>query len=107
MATPTCHGFSSVGSYLLSLFLQGQVNHLLKSSEEQDHFPVKAGFVNDDGAKYQSINDRTERDSGTDTEVVDKESVINATLKQLRSLGVTIESPGRMKKNTHKVENAR
>ncbi|XP_021260345.1 SCL-interrupting locus protein isoform X2 [Numida meleagris] len=86
--------------------LLGQVNHLLKSSEEQDHFPVKAGFVNDDGAKYQSMDDTTERDSGMDTEVVDKESVINATLKQLRSLGVTIESPSRMKKNTHKVENA-
>ncbi|POI28627.1 hypothetical protein CIB84_007623, partial [Bambusicola thoracicus] len=86
--------------------LLGQVNHLLKSSEEQDHCSVKAGFVDDDGTKYQSINDRTERDSGTDTEVVDKESVINATLKQLRSLGVTIESPGRMKKHTHKVDNA-
>ncbi|XP_052521898.1 SCL-interrupting locus protein [Tympanuchus pallidicinctus] len=86
--------------------LLGQVNHLLKSSEEQDHFPVKAGSVNGDDAKYQSIDDGTERDSGTDTEVVGKESVISATLKQLRSLGVTIESPSRMKKNTHKVENA-
>ncbi|OXB68557.1 hypothetical protein ASZ78_000494 [Callipepla squamata] len=85
--------------------LLGQVNHLLKSSEEQDHLPVKAGLVNDD-VKYQSVSDRIETDSGTDTEVVDKESVISATLKQLRSLGVTIESPSRMKKNTHKVENA-
>ncbi|XP_065595292.1 SCL-interrupting locus protein [Cyrtonyx montezumae] len=81
--------------------LLGQVNHLLKFSE--DHLPVKAG--NDD-VKYQSVHDRTETDSGTDTEVVDKESVISATLKQLRSLGVKIESPSRMKKNTPKVENA-
>lgn len=45
--------------------------------------------------------------SETDTGVVDKERVISATLKQLKSLGVTIDSPGNMKQNTHKVENAR
>uniref|UniRef100_A0A8C8AYV4 STIL centriolar assembly protein n=1 Tax=Otus sunia TaxID=257818 RepID=A0A8C8AYV4_9STRI len=86
--------------------LLGQVNHLLKSSEEQDHLPVKPGFVNDDGPKYQDIDDTTEMASEVDTGVVDKESVISATLKQLKSLGVTIDSPGKMKKNTHKVENA-
>ncbi|XP_072723120.1 SCL-interrupting locus protein [Ciconia boyciana] len=86
--------------------LLGQVNHLLKSSEEQDHLPVKAGFANDDGPKYQNIDDTTEMASETDMGVVDKESVISATLKQLKSLGVTIDSPGKMKKNTHKVENA-
>ncbi|KAM6066442.1 SCL-interrupting locus protein [Chlamydotis macqueenii] len=86
--------------------LLGQVNHILKSSEEQDHLPLKSGFVNDDGPKYQDIDDKTEIASETDTGVVDKESVINATLKQLKSLGVTIDSPGKMKKNTHKVENA-
>uniref|UniRef100_A0A8C5U2T1 STIL centriolar assembly protein n=1 Tax=Malurus cyaneus samueli TaxID=2593467 RepID=A0A8C5U2T1_9PASS len=32
--------------------------------------------------------------------------VISATLRQLKSLGVTMDSPGSMKKNTHKVENA-
>ncbi|KAM9186612.1 SCL-interrupting locus protein [Mergus octosetaceus] len=85
--------------------LLGQVNHLLKSSEEQDHLPVKTGFVND-GPNYQSGDDATEQDSEADMGVVDKESVISATLKQLRSLGVTIESPSKMKKNTHKVENA-
>uniref|UniRef100_A0A8D0EMH8 STIL centriolar assembly protein n=1 Tax=Strix occidentalis caurina TaxID=311401 RepID=A0A8D0EMH8_STROC len=86
--------------------LLGQVNHLLKSSEEQDHLPVKPGFVNDDGPKYQDIDDTTEMASEIDTGMVDKESVISATLKQLKSLGVTIDSPGKMKKNTHKVENA-
>ncbi|XP_050756671.1 SCL-interrupting locus protein [Gymnogyps californianus] len=86
--------------------LLGQVNHLLKSSEEQDHLPVKSGFVNDDGPKCQDIADITETASETDTGVVDKESVISATLKQLKSLGVTIDSPGKMKTNTHKVENA-
>lgn len=69
--------------------------------------PVKSGFVNDDGPKYQHIDDKTEMASETDVGVVDKESVISATLKQLKSLGVTIDSPGKMKKNTHKVENAR
>lgn len=68
---------------------------------------VKSGFVNDDGPKYQDIDNKTEMASETDTGVVDKESVISATLKQLKSLGVTIDSPGKMKTNTHKVENAR
>ncbi|XP_019329682.1 PREDICTED: SCL-interrupting locus protein [Aptenodytes forsteri] len=86
--------------------LLGQVNHLLKSSEEKDHLPVKAAFVNDDGPEYQNIDDTTEMASETGTGAVDKESVISATLKQLKSLGVTIDSPGKMKKNTHKVENA-
>ncbi|XP_005238443.3 SCL-interrupting locus protein [Falco peregrinus] len=86
--------------------LLGQVNHFLKSSEEQDRLPVKSGFVNGDSPKYQGINDTTEMASETDTGVVDKESVISATLKQLKSLGVTLDSPGKMKKNTHKVENA-
>ncbi|XP_009068879.1 PREDICTED: SCL-interrupting locus protein [Acanthisitta chloris] len=86
--------------------LLGQVNHLLKSSEEQDHLLIKSGFVNDDGPKYQDVDNTTEVASEADTGVVDKESVISATLKQLKSLGVTMDSPGRMKKDTHKVENA-
>ncbi|XP_062437266.1 SCL-interrupting locus protein [Rhea pennata] len=84
--------------------LLGQVNHLLKSSE-QDHLPVKAGFVNDGGPRQQSI-DAKERDSKSDADVVDKDSVISATLKQLQNLGVAIDSPSEMKKNIHKVENA-
>ncbi|KAM6415071.1 SCL-interrupting locus protein [Rhynochetos jubatus] len=86
--------------------LLGQVNHLLKSSEEQDPLPVKAGFDNDDGPKYQNIDGTTEMASETDKGAVNKESVISATLKQLKSLGVTIDSPGKVKKHTHKVENA-
>ncbi|NXB03743.1 STIL protein, partial [Cnemophilus loriae] len=85
--------------------LLGQVNYLLKTSEEQDHLSLKSGFV-DDGPKYQDIDDTGEVASETDTGGVDKESVISATLKQLRSLGVTVDPPGNMKENTHKVENA-
>ncbi|XP_010211076.1 PREDICTED: SCL-interrupting locus protein [Tinamus guttatus] len=86
--------------------LLGQVNHLLKSSEEQNRLPVKAGCANDGGPTYQNIDDTREKDSELDTDVVDKESVISATLKQLRNLGVAIESPGEMKENTRKVESA-
>ncbi|OPJ76708.1 SCL-interrupting locus protein [Patagioenas fasciata monilis] len=86
--------------------LLGQVNQLLKSSEEQDHLPVESRFANDDCPEHQDIDDTTETASETDTGVVDKESVISATLKQLKSLGVAIDSPGKMKKDTHKVENA-
>ncbi|NWR99212.1 STIL protein, partial [Motacilla alba] len=86
--------------------LLGQVNHLLKTSEEQNRLPLKSGFVVDDGPVHQDIGDTAEVASGTDTGGVDKESVISATLKQLRSLGVTVDSPGSMKENTHKVENA-
>ncbi|KFV93010.1 SCL-interrupting locus protein, partial [Fulmarus glacialis] len=80
--------------------LLGQVNHLLKS------LLFKPGFVHEDGPKCQNIDDTIEVASETDMGVVDKESVISATLKQLKSLGVTVDSPGKMKKNTHKVENA-
>nr|XP_021155752.1 SCL-interrupting locus protein isoform X1 [Columba livia] len=86
--------------------LLGQVNQLLKSSEDQDHLPVESRFANDDCPEHQDIDDATETASETDTGVVDKESVISATLKQLKSLGVMIDSPGKMKKDTHKVENA-
>ncbi|NXX31076.1 STIL protein, partial [Nicator chloris] len=86
--------------------LLGQVNHLLKTSAEQDHLALKSGFVIDDGPTYQGIDDTAEVASETDTGGVDRESVISATLKQLRSLGVTVDSPGSMKENTHKVENA-
>uniref|UniRef100_A0A8C3TWN1 STIL centriolar assembly protein n=1 Tax=Catharus ustulatus TaxID=91951 RepID=A0A8C3TWN1_CATUS len=86
--------------------LLGQVNHLLKTSEQQDHLPLKSGFVIDDGPAYQDIDDTAEVASETGTGGVDKESVISATLKQLRSLGVAVDSPGSMKENTHKVESA-
>ncbi|NXQ56874.1 STIL protein, partial [Anthoscopus minutus] len=86
--------------------LLGQVNHLLKTSEEQDHLPLKSGFVIDDGPVYQDIDDTAEVASEAGTGGVDKESVISATLKQLRSLGVTVDSPGSIKENTRKVENA-
>uniref|UniRef100_A0A8C3QXZ9 STIL centriolar assembly protein n=1 Tax=Cyanoderma ruficeps TaxID=181631 RepID=A0A8C3QXZ9_9PASS len=86
--------------------LLGQVNHLLKTSEEQDHLPLKSGFVIDDGPTHQDIDDAAEVASEADTGGVDKESVLSATLKQLRSLGVTVDSPGSVKENTHKVESA-
>ncbi|XP_074858672.1 SCL-interrupting locus protein [Carettochelys insculpta] len=83
----------------------GQVNHFLKaSSEKSDYLPIKQGMVRNDSIACQDINDPKERSSVLG--LTDKDSVISATLKQLRNLGVRIESPDKMKKNVHKVENA-
>uniref|UniRef100_A0A8C3RZI3 SCL-interrupting locus protein n=1 Tax=Chelydra serpentina TaxID=8475 RepID=A0A8C3RZI3_CHESE len=85
----------------------GQVNHFLKSSsEESDHSSTKQTMVGNDGTTCRNINDTKERSSVSDPGLTDKDSVISATLKQLRNLGVKIESPDKMKKNAHKVENA-
>ncbi|KAM7161537.1 SCL-interrupting locus protein isoform 1-T2 [Macrochelys suwanniensis] len=85
----------------------GQVNHFLKSSsEESDHPSTKQTMVGNDGTTCRNSNDTKERRSVSDPGLTDKDSVISATLKQLRNLGVKIESPDKMKKNAHKVENA-
>ncbi|XP_067391603.1 SCL-interrupting locus protein isoform X2 [Emydura macquarii macquarii] len=85
----------------------GQVNHFLKSSsEESDHPSTKQGMVSNDNTTCRNSNDPKERNSVSDPGLTDQDSVISATLKQLRNLGVKIESPDKMKKNAHKVENA-
>nr|XP_006126499.1 SCL-interrupting locus protein isoform X1 [Pelodiscus sinensis] len=83
----------------------GQVNHFLKlSSEESDPTSTKQGMVNSDDTICRDINDPKERNSVSG--LTDKESVISATLKQLRNFGVRIESPNKMKSNAYLVENA-
>ncbi|XP_065409855.1 SCL-interrupting locus protein isoform X3 [Chrysemys picta bellii] len=85
----------------------GQVNHFLKSSSEECDPPsTKQTIVDNDGPTCRNINDPKERSSVSDPGLTDKDRVISATLKQLRNLGVKIESPDKMKKNAHKVENA-
>uniref|UniRef100_A0A8C8RAI6 STIL centriolar assembly protein n=1 Tax=Pelusios castaneus TaxID=367368 RepID=A0A8C8RAI6_9SAUR len=84
----------------------GQVNHFLKSSsEESDHPSTEQGMVGN-GDTCQNINDPKEKCSVSDQDLTDKDSTISATLKQLRNLGVKIESSDKLKKNAHKVENA-
>ncbi|XP_036035331.1 SCL-interrupting locus protein isoform X3 [Onychomys torridus] len=85
--------------------LLGKVNHLLNnSSQETDQPPTKAVVINHECAKTQNIHHirKKKHNSG----LVDKDCVLSATIKQLRSLGVKIDSPTKVKKNAHKVDHA-
>nr|XP_048309365.1 SCL-interrupting locus protein isoform X5 [Myodes glareolus] len=85
--------------------LLGKVNHLLnKSSQEIDQPPTKAVVINHECTKTQNTHHvrKKKHNSG----LVDKDCVLSATIKQLRSLGVTIDSPTKVKKNAQKVDHA-
>ncbi|XP_012504369.1 PREDICTED: SCL-interrupting locus protein [Propithecus coquereli] len=85
--------------------LLGQVNHLLNNSPKETEQPsTKAVIISRECARTQNVYNtkKKKRDSG----LVDKDCVLNATLKQLRSLGVKIDSPTKVKKNAHKVDHA-
>ncbi|KAL1777464.1 SCL-interrupting locus protein isoform X1 [Sigmodon hispidus] len=85
--------------------LLGKVNHLLSnSSQESDQPPTKAVVINHECTKTQNIHHvrKKKHNSG----LVDKDCVLSATIKQLRSLGVKIDSPTTVKKNAQKVDHA-
>ncbi|XP_039075713.1 SCL-interrupting locus protein isoform X2 [Hyaena hyaena] len=85
--------------------LLSQVNHLLnKSSKETEQPSTKAVIISHECTRTQNVyhTKKKKRDSGP----ADKDCVLNATLKQLRNLGVKIDSPTKVNKNAHKVDHA-
>ncbi|OBS76745.1 hypothetical protein A6R68_16795, partial [Neotoma lepida] len=69
-----------------------------------DQPPTKAVVINHECTKTQNIHHvrKKKHNSG----LVDKDCVLSATIQQLRSLGVKIDSPTKVKKNAQKVDHA-
>ncbi|XP_057166641.1 SCL-interrupting locus protein isoform X1 [Ursus arctos] len=85
--------------------LLSQVNHLLNNSSKETEQPsTKAVIISHECTRTQNVyhTKKKKHDSG----LADKDCVLNATLKQLRSLGVKIDSPTKVNKNAHKVDHA-
>ncbi|XP_008046555.1 SCL-interrupting locus protein isoform X3 [Carlito syrichta] len=85
--------------------LLDQMNHLLNNSSKETEQPsTKAVIISHECTRTQNVyhTKKKKHNSG----LVDKDCVFNATLKQLRNLGVKIDSPTKMKKNAHKVDHA-
>uniref|UniRef100_A0A8C3W9E3 STIL centriolar assembly protein n=1 Tax=Catagonus wagneri TaxID=51154 RepID=A0A8C3W9E3_9CETA len=83
----------------------GQGNHLLNNSPRETEQPsTKAVIISHECTRTQNVyhTKKKKHDSGP----MDKDCVLNSTLKQLRSLGVKIDSPTKVKKNAHKVDHA-
>ncbi|CAD7684327.1 unnamed protein product [Nyctereutes procyonoides] len=85
--------------------LLSQVNHLLNNSSKETEQPsTKAVIISHECTRTQNVYHTKKKKR--DSDLVDKDCVLNATLKQLRSLGVKIDSPTKVNKNAHKVDHA-
>ncbi|XP_062995222.1 SCL-interrupting locus protein [Elgaria multicarinata webbii] len=82
----------------------GQVNHFLKESPEVSSSSVKEDLHSNE-CTTSSKTSKTKRGSAPDPVLRDKDSVLNATLKQLRNLGVNFDSSDKLN-SAFKVENA-
>ncbi|XP_072505456.1 SCL-interrupting locus protein isoform X2 [Notamacropus eugenii] len=86
--------------------LLDQANHLLNTfSKDNEPMSTSVAAIPSHGSTgTQNGGDgKTKR---PDPSRLDKDSVLHATVKQLRNLGVKIDSPSKMKKNLHKVDHA-
>ncbi|XP_005398695.1 PREDICTED: SCL-interrupting locus protein isoform X1 [Chinchilla lanigera] len=85
--------------------LLGQVNHLLSNSLKETEQPsTKAVVISHECTRTENVYHTKKKKHSP--RLVEKDCVLNATLKQLRNLGVKIDSPTKVKKNAHKVDHA-
>lgn len=83
----------------------GQVNHFLKESSEESSSSTKEDLISNECASSSKVIKMKQRNSVSNSSLRDGDSVLTATLKQLRNLGVNFDCPGKTN-NAHKVENA-
>ncbi|XP_061488909.1 SCL-interrupting locus protein [Rhineura floridana] len=85
----------------------GQVNHFLKESSEENSSSKQKDLVSNECTTTSKMSKTERRDSASPDQVPrDKDIVLNATLKQLRNLGVKFDSPDTMMNSARKVDNA-
>nr|XP_060629444.1 SCL-interrupting locus protein [Anolis sagrei ordinatus] len=82
----------------------GQVNHFLKASSEANSSSGKEDVISNECSTSSKLS-KAKRDSAPEPVPKDQDNVLNATLKQLKKLGVNFDSPHKMN-SAHKVENA-